>query len=270
VADSGISIAGFAVKPLLQKGEISQVQFDVVQGALQAADADRAAVRLALLEAGTRREDIAEGKAKLANAQADLTAARLAIDFCRMTSPINGVVMQLTGRRGMSVDRNAEVATVVDESTLFVRFRVPNTSLFKVVPGATVHVQLTALPDQSFDGSVTRLGSQADNATGDAEAFATVANDAGVFRPGLGCRVTVDLPDVPDALVIPAVALADRAGTPVVTVVKGNKAREFEIKIGLKSHGRVQVIQGLSRGDVVVTENGYGLPDDCPVKIIND
>jgi len=89
-----------------------------------------------------------------------------------------------------------------------------------------------------------------------------------VLYPGLSCRITVDLPNVPNALVVPAIALADRAGTPVVTVVRDNKAYEVPIRVGLKTHDQIQVLQGLSPGDTVITENGYGLPDDCPVKIM--
>jgi membrane fusion protein (multidrug efflux system) len=54
----------------------------------------------------------------------------------------------------------------------------------------------------------------------------------------------------------------------VVTVVKDNKAREVEVKLGIQAQDRVQVLEGIAPGDLVATENGYGLPDDCPVRIL--
>jgi len=242
-----------ALSALREKNELSVVQFETARSALESAEAEHAAAqaKLALLEAGTPREQIAEAQAQLAEAQADLAAAQLAVRFCHLASPIDGIVTQLTVRRGMSVDPTTCLATIVNLATVFAQFRVPSVYMAQVRPGA----------------AVTRLSGQADAATGDVGAFVTLANEGGLLKPGLGCRLSVALPPIPDALVIPVAAVADRSGTPVVTLVKDNKAREIEVKLGVQVGPQVQVLEGLAPGDTVATENGYGLPDDCPVRI---
>ena len=255
---------------LREKNEVSSVQFDAARQALQAAEAELAGAssKLALLEAGARPEEIAEAEAKRAAAEAGLAAAKLGVQLGRITSPIRGVVSQLSARLGMTVDRTTALATVVDDSTVFVQFRIPNAYLCKVQAGALVQATLTCMPGETFQGKIARLSTQADPATGDVDAFATLTNDKGALRPGLGCRVHVQLPEIPGATVIPVAAVADRAGTAVVTVVKDNKAREVEVKLGIQAQDRVQVLEGIAPGDLIATENGYGLPDDCPVRIL--
>jgi multidrug efflux pump subunit AcrA (membrane-fusion protein) len=53
----------------------------------------------------------------------------------------------------------------------------------------------------------------------------------------------------------------------VVTVIRDDKAYEVEVELGAQTHQWVQVLKGLSPGDVVVTAGGCGLPEGCPVRI---
>ena len=259
-----------ALKTLQARNEVSPVQFQKAQSSLQAAEAESAAAaaRLKLLEAGARPEEIAEAVARLAAAKAELTVAELNLQLCKIVSPIDGTVTQLAVRQGMYVDRTATLATIVDLSKLFMQIRVPTVYLAQVKPGAEVAVRVASLPDTTFRGRIARIGGEADPATGDVDALAEVVNESGLLRPGLACHGRVSLPEVADALVVPPTAIADRAGTPVVTVVRDGKGFEIEVKLGIQTADKTQVIEGLAPGDTVVTEGGYGLPDGCPVFLI--
>ncbi|MBN2562849.1 MAG: efflux RND transporter periplasmic adaptor subunit, partial [Phycisphaerae bacterium] len=116
-----------AMKALHEKQEMADVQFERVKSELQAAEAEGAAfdARLKLLEAGTRPEEIAEAEAKLAGVQADLAASELAVQLHRLTSPIDGVVTELSARQGMSIEPLTKVGTLADLSTLFARVQIP-------------------------------------------------------------------------------------------------------------------------------------------------
>ena len=67
---------------------------------------------------------------------------------------------------------------------------------------------------------------------------------------------------------VPVAAIADRSGTPVVSVVREAKSYEIAVKLGAQTQEYVQIIEGISPEDWVVTEGGYGLPDGCPVEIL--
>lgn len=259
-----------ALKSLQARNEVSPVQFQKAQSSLQAAEAESsaAAARLRLLEAGTRPEEVAEAEARLAAAEAELTTARLNLGLCRIASPIDGTITQLSARQGMYVERTASLATIVDLAKVFMQIRIPSAYLAKVKPGAAVDVQVASLQDKTAQGRIARIGGEADPATGDVEALAEVANDSGLLRPGLACRGRVWLPEVADALVVPTSAIADHSGTPVVSVVRDGKGYEIEVTLGAKTQQKTQVIDGLKPGDIVITEGGYGLPEGCPVRLM--
>lgn len=259
-----------AMQKLLARNEIPQLQFEAEQKALKSAEAGykSADERAQLMEAGTRQELIEEADALLEVARADLEHARLALDWCEIKSPRDGVVVQVQARQGQYVDRTVPLATVVDLSEVFVQLRIPGEHLSQVDKGTPVDLVLPSIPKRTFQGSVWRLGSEADPLTGNVDAYALMRNDEGALRPGLAGHVRVSLPEVPDALAVPKEAISDRSGVPVVTVIRDEKAYEVPVKTGARSADLVQILDGLKEDDVVATVGGYGLPDGTQVQKI--
>ena len=117
-----------ALKELLDHGELSPVIYETKGKALQAAEAalSSAQERVKLLEAGTRPETIAEAEALRDAAKADVEQAKLDLAWCTITSPIDGVVVQMLARKGQYFDRAVPLATVIDLTQVFARLRVPS------------------------------------------------------------------------------------------------------------------------------------------------
>jgi len=225
-----------------------------------------AAAKLDLYQVGTRPESIAEAGAQLDVARAELTRARLAVDFCTLSTPVEGVVTQLLARQGMQVVPSDRLATVVDLSQVFVQMRVPSGYLSSVKRAARAEVSIPSLGDETFQGEIARFSGEANPNTGDVQAFAILQNGEGLLTPGLSCRVRVWLPPIEQALVVPISAIADREGTSVLHIVRDNKAYEIQVSVGAETREQVQIMSGLSPDDLVITEGGYGLPEGCPVK----
>jgi multidrug efflux pump subunit AcrA (membrane-fusion protein) len=255
---------------LIESKAIPQLEFAQRKAGVEAAEAEVATKKanLQLIEAGPRPEEIAEAEAKLASSEADLAASDLALKLTHVTAPIDGVVTDLPVRQGMFVSAGTTLLTLVDLSTLFARTRLPAVYLAQVREDARVDLLVASFPDTAFSGKVARIGKQADTQTGDVEAFALVPNPSGQLRPGLSCRLRLWLPEIPDALAIPVAAIADKDGTPVVTVVRDNKAHEIEVLLGGRTDKLVQIVGGIFAGDLVAVEGGYGLPDGCPCKVL--
>lgn len=261
-----------ALEPLYQKGEISNVQYEQAKSNLEGARALGAAAeaKRKLIEAGTRPETLAEARAQVAAAEAGVKAEELAVGLSQITSPIGGVVTELPVRKGMYVQPGTTLATIMDLTSLFVQFRIPTDHLTNMHNGATVTLYPLSDPNQTYTGSVTRIGKAADAGTGDVMGYATIANPDLKLRPNTGCRVRVELPAIPEALVVPVAAVADRAGESVITVIRDNRAYETVVKVGVRTRDFAQILSGISAGDTVATEGGYGLPDECPVEIVSD
>lgn len=269
---NGLQSELVAMEDLRKRGEISPVQYESKQKAVQSAEAALASAdaHLKLLQEGTPTEMVEEAQAFLEAAKADLEHAKLTLEWCTINSPIDGVVVQLLAHQGQFFDRAVPLATVMDLSKVFVQLRIPNKDFGKVTEGTKVEINLTSIPDRTFEGTVTRISGQADPLTGNVNMFALVDNQGGQLRPGLICEARVWLPEIPDALAVPVAAIGDNAGTTVVTLIQDGKTQEAEIEVGVETNQLVQVTQGLSEGDQVAIAGGYGLPDGCAVQIVDD
>ena len=259
-----------ALDDLLKRDEISRVQYETKQKELEAAQATLASAvaNLKLRQRGTRPEAIAEAQAQVDVAAADVQASQLAVDWCTICSPIDGVVVQLAARRGQFFDQAIPLATITDLSEVFAQLRIPSDAVAKVEVGAPVDVLVPAFPDDVFHGAVSRRSGEADPLSGDLNMFVTLKNPDRRLRPGFSCRAQVWLPPINDALVVPVSAIADHDGRTVVTAVRDGKANEVAVTTGAQADGLVQLLGGLAVGDVVATKGGYGLPNGYPVAAV--
>ncbi len=259
-----------ALEDLRKRGEISLVQYDSKVKALESADAAMASAdaHLQLIQEGTPKELVEEAQAFLEAAQADEEHAKLTLQWCTIASPLDGVVTLLTAHQGQYFAQALPLATVIDLSNVFVQLRIPSRDFGKVRIGTKVDIQLSSIPDRTFQGAITRISGEADPLTGNVNMFALVDNKDGELRPGLACDARVWLPEIPDTLAVPVAAIGDHAGTPVVTLIRDGKTQETTVKLGAETREFFQVTSGLSEGDIVAISGGYGLPDGCPVKVL--
>ncbi|MCL4219673.1 MAG: efflux RND transporter periplasmic adaptor subunit, partial [Candidatus Hydrogenedentes bacterium] len=261
-----------ALRPLLERGEVSRVRYEQVQGDLGAAQASSAAAqsRLDLLRAGTRPEALAEARARVDEAQAELAARELDLERCAVRSPIDGVVSALPARLGTAMDAQTPVATIIDVSDLFVQVRVSSEHIASLDPDRSADVTPSSDASKVLPGALARIAQEADMQTGGTDVFFQVDNRQRLLSPGLPCTAVIWLRPAPGAIVVPYAALSDHDGTPVVTVVRDGKAYEVEVTPGVRAEDKLQILQGVSADDVVVTRGGYGLPEGYPVTSTGD
>ena len=147
--------------PLAKSGSATEAALDLARSALNASEARKvtAAERLAVLEAGTRVEDIAAARAQAALAEADVALAELLLDKTLIRSPIAGTVLRrlrVAGEAVTNVDPTP-IAIVGDLRRLKVRAEVDETNAGRVEAGQRVEVTADAFPNRRFGGRVFRV-----------------------------------------------------------------------------------------------------------------
>ena len=180
---------------LLQRGAISQQEFDATRAAVRTAEANLASARdrLALAREGARREDIAEAEArskaadsgvKIAESgrkeievqkqavdaararerelRAQLEAAQTQLGYTEIRSPINGVILSKNIESGEVVNPGTPVVTVGDIRDLWMNIYVPETQTGLVRLGQTVRVHVDSFPGEQFNGKVTFVSSESE------------------------------------------------------------------------------------------------------------
>jgi HlyD family secretion protein len=150
--------------PLASSGVSSQAALDQAVSTQNAAEARRAvmAERLALLEAGSRPEDIAAARAQVALAEANVALAEALLDKTFIRSSVTGSVLRryrISGEAVTNVPPTA-IAIVGDLRGLRVRAEVDETNVGRVTAGQRVEVTADAFPDRKFGGTVFRVSSR--------------------------------------------------------------------------------------------------------------
>lgn len=129
------------------------------RAATAAAVRQRVAAELALLEAGTRQEDLDAAAAALDGARAQQQRAAAALEKTRIHSPIDGIVLKRMLNAGETVTALSPepLAMIGDLSQLMVRADIDELDIGRVRVGAAAKVRSDAFPGQTFAGELVRI-----------------------------------------------------------------------------------------------------------------
>lgn len=236
------------------------------------ANLDDAVNSLRRLENLAERGLAAESDLDVARARAAASEARLNTVLARLRdrlilAPFTGVLGFRQVSPGTLVQPNTPITTLDDISTIKLDFTVPETFLGAMVPGAEVLAHSASYPDREFAGVVRTVGSRVDPVTRAIKVRAHIPNEDDALRPGMLLTVGVVMAER-TALVVPEHAvyqIQDRAY--VYRVDAESVAREQQIRTGDRRFGQVEVLDGLTEGDRIVTEGIVKLRDGMRVRI---
>lgn len=200
-------------------------------------------------------------QAKLALAQA--TAARL-----KVVAPFDG----LTGIRlvnpGDYVRDGTDIVNIEDIEVMFVDFRLPERFQTKIRRGQQASVELDALPGRKFSALVQAIDPLIDANGRSVGIRACIDNRQLQLRPGMFARVTTVFGVRERAAVVPEEAIVPQGNRLfVVKVVEGPEkdtkvSQRVEVKTGVRRPGRVEILDGVQEGDVLVVAGHQRLQRD--------
>jgi multidrug efflux system membrane fusion protein len=117
-------------------------------------------------------------------------------------------------------------------------------------------------------GEVILIDNQIDTTTGTIRCKAEFSNARDTLWPGQFVTVRIALKTLPDAILIPTIAVQNGSEGPYVYVVTaGNLVKARVVQIGSIEGDQTIVVSGLSAGETVVTEGQFRLEPDAPVHI---
>lgn len=162
--------------------------------------------------------EITSMKAKNAAARAKLAKATLAHERTRIVAPLDGRVLRLLavpGQKKMIAMDEVDSSTVVilyDPAKLQVRVDVPLADAAGLSVGQQVRIRCNLLPDEIFNGEVTRLSGEADLQRNTLQAKVRVINPAAKLRPEMLCRAEfLDTATTPNPVGSPAANVGNLA-----------------------------------------------------------
>jgi RND family efflux transporter MFP subunit len=240
----------------------AEAEYEVAQAAFERATQlrDRQVITLPEYER-ERTEAVA--------AQARRDQARTRLGYTTITAPISGVVTEKLVEAGDIVASQMRLFTVADLSTKVVLLHVSELDVVELSIGDRVQVMMDAFPDRELEGRIRRIFPGADPATRLVPVEVALSGDsAELARPGFLARVTFELGERDDVLLVPASAIVQTGGSPAVFVVEKERASRRPVSTGTTSRGDVEILEGLAESDSVITVGNTSLQDGALVRVV--
>ena len=262
-ARSRQALAAGEARRYVDLGKQNFVSPSVVDGKLQqqqSADAQLLAAEAGLTSA---RQDRARLKAEGGAAQ------QLRANI-RLLAPVDGVVTARDAEPGSTVIAGQPVLKLQEPGSLWITLRVDQGRSSGLRAGLPADITLRSDPAATLTGKVVRVEPFSDSVT--EERIAKVAFDA--LPPGATSNemadVTLHLPRVADALIVPNASLRYRGAQAGVWLHADGRLHFVPIKTGATGlDGKVQVVAGLKAGDEVVVYSERELAPDSRIKVVD-
>ena len=209
-------------------------------------------------------EEVRNRQAVLAQRRSEVALARQQLDDTSLRSPIDGVVRERLVFAGEYRAAGTPIATVVRQHPLRLQLAVPERAAMMLRVGQRVRVSVEG-DSTAHEGRVTRVSPSISEDTRTLAIEAEVPNLEGKLRPGTFAKADIVTAEHA-ALVVPQSALVVFAGVEKVLLVKDGKVHEQRVRTGVRSGDRVELVEGVQDGDVVIISPG-GLADGSLVTI---
>lgn len=172
-----------------------------------------------------------------------------------VTAPFDGVVGFSRVEIGGRIQEGAVITTLDDLSIIEIEFAIPESLFGQVSPGKPIVADASAFPDRAFEGTIERIDSRIDPISRAFKARAPIANPDNTLPSGMFMHLAVVL-DIRRALNLPEEAIVVEGSQPYVFVVvsgeRGLVAERRNIKIGQRSFGIVEILDGVTEGESVI------------------
>jgi cobalt-zinc-cadmium efflux system membrane fusion protein len=140
---------------------------------------------------------------------------------------------------------------------------VPEKNLSSLKNGAPVLIKVAAYPDETFPAKISRVGETLNPDTRTVEVRCVANNHHGRLKPEMYATVGLTVGEKRVTPLVPQAALQEMDGQTAVFVERGEgKVEKRAVKIGRRQGAMVEVLEGLSRGERVVTEGSFMLKSE--------
>jgi len=192
-------------------------------------------------------------------AQLAVDRLKAQVDDTQIVSPITGTVTSVSAYEGRTVQAYKPVIVVADQSKLEVTAEPMSTDLQRLAEGMECVIALSAYPGKELPGKIIQLpypyGKGGGATVEEADKLTHISFDPQdlAVQPGDLVKVIVTLQRKDDVLWLPPAAIRTFAGRKFVVIQEADgHQRRVDITVGIESSDRVEIVEGLQEGQVVI------------------
>jgi RND family efflux transporter MFP subunit len=270
IANLEVNLAN-AERELKRQQELEQAGFTAVQTR-----------ELAQTTVDSLRAQIQAAREQVKAADAEIGVAQQDVDNCTVRAPFAGVVVSKDAQVGEMVSpisagggfTRTGIATIVDMASLEIEVDVNESYIARVKPNQRVEAVLDAYPDWRIPSKVRTVIPTADRQKATVKVRISFDKLDPRILPDMGIKVAFLAEESPGAAqaarpraVIPQAAVREVDGKKVVFVVRDHRLERRAVALGGNRGTDIEVMAGVSEGDIVLVKGPEGLHEGQSVKV---
>ena len=218
-------------------------------------DADKAVETLSVAESNVARAEaaITEGHQELVSAEKTLEYHRARLKETQIHAPFDGLVVKRRREPGDVVVPGSSILTLISTDELWIRAWVDETEMARLKTDQSARVLFRSEPEKAYAGKVVRLGREADRETREFIVDVRVLELPVNWAVGQRAEAYIQITHRNDALLLPARLIVKQDDFIGVFIDVDGIAVWCPIRIGVRNRDTVEVLEGLTEGDSVVT-----------------
>lgn len=201
-------------------------------------------------------------------ARAEESLQRTLLSRSVISAPFNGIISARLKEPSDVVSINEHILTLFDPGIMTAAVQVPEQLHSRVSVGDAVKVRIDSLGDRSFNAEILRIHPVVDAQTRQGTVEIRLNSVPDSAHPGQLCRVTLKTAETP-RLLIPLSALQfDSRGSFVYQLSDESKAMHTSVTIGLQIGESIEIIDGVTDGDQIISRGFLGLKSGKTVRVV--
>jgi len=198
------------------------------------------------------KEALQEAEANLAQLNAEIEQKHALIAQTELRAPFNGIIGLRKVSKGAYVSPTTEVATLTCMQPLKIEFSVPERYASELKTGSKIKFTIEGRLD-TLSATIYAYNSRVDTETHTYTLRAHYPNEKGDILPGRYASISIQTATRNDALAVPSEAIIAEMGIDKVFIYQNGKSISKSVKKGIRNSSHVQIVEGLSEGDTVIT-----------------
>lgn len=212
--------------------------------------------KAALEEARVTYEKYKDNSEEIAAAEANVQALQNTVNSQYIIAPFDGVITDILVDEGDIVSSGTQAVQLDNMSNLVIDISVSEIDINEIEIGQPVSITFDAIPNQTYEGEVSKVSLAGDESSGIVEFTVTISitNIDENIKPGFTAVATVMIKEVENAVLVPNLAIQTVNGTSVVMVVgSDNTVTTVPVEVEASSDSYSIVKDGaLKAGDQVM------------------
>ncbi len=212
-------------------------------------------------------EDYEAARLQYESSKAAYKAARLQLEYTNIKAPFTGIVTTRNIELGQRINVNQPLFTLADFDPLRAKIYVPEKDISQIFEGQETLITIEAQPDTEFKGVIKMISPVVDPESGTSKVTIDIDDRQRLLKPGMFASVYITTQTHQNTLIIPKKSLVLETDVDQVYIYRDGTAHKVNLELGFTSGEKVEVLDGLQEGELVVTAGQDGLREGLPIRI---